>query len=366
MTNNHSCHNMDLLSACWMIRSLDQAVSTLSFDSHSNLVAGGWDGQIKKWNSEGDMIWVQNLPDRISEIIFYQEKVIVASGLHIVCLDSNFGDIEWQKPLEGSADSILVKGEQIFATSSVYDIEHNDFLESAIWAFDLLGKQIWVTKMNERPWFILSHEEDVIIGLGRPISGWAEVSNDGEITNHSLFTDSPVMCGVKSSNGILFGHADGTITSFEEVHNKFSNSIESISATDELVIVGLEGGNLVAYTDNENKIWAEQGSPITCQSIGFSIPNCTTHWSTRWSGVEGSLQVRNLSDGTIIAQTKISLARCLTSNESRVAIGAEDGNIHVWQNEMFARRLDSDSGGEDKQSNERKALKDRLRALRNK
>ena len=118
------------------------------------------------------------------------------------------------------------------------------------------------------------------------------------------------MCGVKSSNGILFGHADGTITSFEEVHNKFSNSIESISATDGLVIVGLEGGNLIAYTDNENQIWAEQGSPITCQSIGFSIPKCTTHWSTRWSGVEGSLQVRNLSDGTIIAQSKISQARC--------------------------------------------------------
>ena len=74
-------------------------MSALSFDSHSNLVAGGWDGQIKKWNSEGDMIWVQNLPDRISEIIFYQEKVIVASGLHIVCLDSNSGDVEWQLSL---------------------------------------------------------------------------------------------------------------------------------------------------------------------------------------------------------------------------------------------------------------------------
>ena len=366
MTNNHSCYNMDLLSACWMVRSLDQAVSAISFDLDSNLVAGGWDGQIKKWDCEGDVIWTQNLPDRISEIIFYQDKVIVASGLHIVCLDSNSGEVEWQNPLEGSADSLLVKSEQIYATSSVYDIEHNDFLESAIWAFDLLGEQNWVTKMNERPWFILSYDEEVIVGLGRPISGWAQISSDGKITNHSLKTDSPVMCGVKASNGILFGHADGTITSLQEIHNKFSNSVESISATDEIVVACLEGGDLVAYKDQNNQIWAEQGSPISCQSIGFSIPNSVTHWSTRWSGVEGSLQVRNLSDGTIIAQSQISQTRCMASNESRVAIGAEDGNIHVWQNEMFARRLDSGEDKEGQQSSEKKALKDRLRALRNK
>ena len=357
---------MDLLSACWMIRSLDQAVSSVSLDSDNNLIAGGWDGQIKKWDSEGDTVWVQDLPDRISEIVFEQEKVIVASGLHIVCLDSNSGEILWQNPLEGSADSLLVKNKQIYATSSVYDIEHNDFLESAIWAFDLSGEQNWVTKLNERPWFILSQDEDVIVGLGRPKSGWAQILPDGEVINHSLQTDSPVMCGVKTTAGILFGHADGTICTSNELHNKFSNSIESISANDDIVIACLEGGDLIAYTESTQQKWLESGFPISCQSIGFPISNYTTHWSTRWSGVEGSLQVRNLSDGTIIAQSPILQTRCMASSESRVVIGSDDGNLHVWQNEMFERRLNTVNDEDSQESGEKSALKERLRALRNK
>ena len=357
---------MDLLSACWMIRSLDQAVSSISLDSDNNLIAGGWDGQIKKWDSDGDLQWVQNLPDRISEIVFHNKKIIVASGLHIVCLNSDSGAVEWQKPLEGSADSLLVKNEQIYATSSVYDIEHNDFLESAIWSFDLLGEHNWVTKIDERPWFILSSEEQVIVGLGRPKSGWAQVLPDGKIVNHSLPTDSPVMCGVKAVTGVLFGHADGTITSPSEIQNRFSHSIESITTIADIVITCLEGGDLMAYNELTELKWSSAGFPITCQSIGFPISDTTTHWSTRWSGVEGSLEVRNLSDGAIIAQSPISQTRCMTSNQSRVAVGSEEGNIHVWQNEMFERRLTSGHDLATDDSSERNILKERLRALRDK
>ena len=357
---------MDLLSACWMIRSLDQAVSTISFDPDENLIAGGWDGQIKKWNPEGDTIWVQDLPDRISEIVFYQGKIIVASGLHIACLDSDSGDVLWQKPLEGSADSLLVKNKQIYATSSVYDIEHNDFLESAIWSFDLSGKQDWVTKINERPWFILSDDNDVIVGLGRPKSGWAQILSDGKIVNHQLYTDSPVMCGVKTPTGILFGHSDGTITSKKDTHNKFSNSIESISALEDTVVACLEDGQLIAYDSKTGQKWLERGFPISCQTVGFTISNFCTHWTTRWSGIEGTLQVRNLSDGAIIAQSPIDQTRCMKSNGSRVALGLEIGKIYVWQNEMFERRLNANGEDDSQESSERNALKERLRALRKK
>ena len=192
---------MDLLSACWMIRSLDQAVSSISLDSDNNLIAGGWDGQIKKWDSDGDLQWVQNLPDRISEIVFHNKKIIVASGLHIVCLNSDSGAVEWQKPLEGSADSLLVKNEQIYATSSVYDIEHNDY--HRVENFDFIGRR---------------HSGSVFLGENLFTFGGAQPEGYNENEDYTTLNsvqfgymdydevDEPNVCELVDCNNLHFVH----------------------------------------------------------------------------------------------------------------------------------------------------------------
>ena len=366
MTGSQTWPNMDLLGACWMIRSLEQPVASVSFDEQNNLVAGGWDGQIRKWNSDGDLLWSENLPDRITEIIFHQDQIILTSGLHIVNLNAETGQINWQHPLEGSADSAIVEGDEIYVTSSVYDIEHNDFLESAIWKYSLEGEQKWVTKINERPWVIMSYQSKVLVGLGRPMSGWGEVLSDGEIINHQLETSSPIMCGTMTSGEVLLGHADGTVSNLKSSENKFEQSIESLQATNKIRIVSLEGGELVA-TDKENKtLWTETGSPISTQVIGFKSSKKTTHWSTRWSGIEGNLEVRDLANGNLIANSPMPQTRTTFSNDSRVVIGSEDGKIHVWEKEMFSRRTQSSSSKQSESSSQRDALKEKLRSLRNK
>ena len=365
MTGSQTWPNMDLLGACWMIRSLEQPVASVSFDEQNNLVAGGWDGQIRKWNSDGDLLWSENLPDRITEIIFHKDQIILTSGLHIVNLNAETGQINWQHPLEGSADSAIVEGDEIYVTSSVYDIEHNDFLESAIWKYSLEGEQKWVTKINERPWFIMSHQSKVLVGLGRPMSGWGEILSDGEIINHQLETSSPIMCGTMTSGEVLLGHADGTVSNLKSGENKFEQSIESLQATNKIRIASLEGGELVA-TDKANKtLWTETGSPISTQVIGFKSSKTTTHWSTRWSGIEGNLEVRDLANGNLIANSPMPQTRTIFSNDSRVVIGSEDGKIHVWEKEMFSRRTQSSSSKQSESSSQRDALKEKLRSLRN-
>jgi WD40 repeat protein len=357
---------MDLLGACWMIRSLEQSVSSVSFDGQNNLVAGGWDGQIRKWNSDGDLLWSENLPDRISEIIFHEDQIIVTSGLHIVVLNSKNGQINWQHPLEGSADSAIVENDEIYVTSSVYDIEHNDFLESAIWKFSLQGEQIWIIRMDERPWFILSHQARVIVGLGRPKSGWGEVIAKGEIINHQLDTSSPIMCGTKNAKEVLFGHADGTISTMKSTENKFLQSIETLQATEITRISSLEGGMLISTDKSSQEIWSANGPPISTQAIGFIVGENKTHWATRWSGIEGSLEVRNLADGSLITDSKIPQTRTIFSNDTRVVIGSEDGKIHVWEKDMFSRRFQSSGEEVAESTSKRDALKEKLRALRNK
>ena len=366
MTESQTWHNMDLLGACWMVRSLEQAVSSVSFDQQNNLVAGGWDGQMRKWNSDGDLLWSENLPDRISEIVFHQDQIIATSGLHIVALNAENGQINWQHPLEGSADSAIVVNDEIYVTSSVYDIEHNDFLESAIWKYSLQGKQKWIIRMNERPWFILTHKSKVMVGLGRPMSGWGEILPKGKIINHQLETSSPIMCGTKNSKEVLFGHADGTISSIKSIENKFAESVELLQATDNLRIISLEGGTLITTDKSNQEIWSAKGSPISTQAVGFISGKNNTHWTTRWSGIEGNLEVRNLVDGNLIAQAPMPQTSAIFSNDSRVVIGSDDGKIHVWEKDMFSRRNQSNDVEQTESSTQRDALKEKLRALRNK
>ena len=365
MTESQTWYNMDLLGACWMIRSLEQSVASVSFDQHNNLIAGGWDGQIRKWNSDGDLLWSEDLPDRISEIVFHDDQIIITSGLHIVNLNADTGEINWQHPLEGSADSVVVENDEIYVTSSVYDIEHNDFLESAIWKFSVKGEQKWVLRMDERPWFILSHEAKVIVGLGRPISGWGEIQPEGEIINHQLETSSPIMCGTKSPEGVIFGHADGTISNSKTTQNKFTESIETLTTFENICIASLEGGNLVATDKLNQDIWGFKGDSISVQAIGFQSSEVRTHWSVRWSGIKGVLEVRNITDGDLVAEAEISQTRTISSNDSRVVIGSDDGKIHVWEKDMFNRRIQSKSEKGSESSSQRDVLKEKLRALRN-
>ena len=356
---------MDLLGACWMIRSLEQSIASVALDKDNNLIAGGWDGQIRKWNIEGDLIWTQLLPDRISEIVFFKDRIIVTSGLHIVNLESKSGEVKWQKPLEGSADSLVVVNDQIYATSSVYDIEHNDFLESAIWNFSASGNQEWVIKIDERPWSLLVHNGKIMAGLGRPKSGWAEILPKGKIVNHSLDTKSPIMCGVISNKGALFGHADGSISTKDEISNKFSQSVESLDSKVGINIASLEGGTLVRLGDSRDEKWSEYGDAISNQVIGFKISKINTHWATRWSGTSGCIEVRNTESGELIADASVPQSRAIFANNTRVVVGSEDGKIHVWEQEMFERRLKSNFSDNSDESTQKSILKDKLRALRN-
>ena len=96
---------MDLVQAAWMIRDLGQPVSAIDIEDNS-VIAGGWDGLLKEWNGDGDLIWSAQCQDRIEAILRVDDKVIVTSGLHISCIIH--GEIIWSNALEGSADMSII------------------------------------------------------------------------------------------------------------------------------------------------------------------------------------------------------------------------------------------------------------------
>ena len=78
---------MDLTSCTWMVRELGEPVSCVHLLDDASLLIGGWNGCIKYFSNEGDVIWTTRTSNRISAMVLEKECVYVTSGLDVVCLD---------------------------------------------------------------------------------------------------------------------------------------------------------------------------------------------------------------------------------------------------------------------------------------
>ena len=353
--------NMD--GACWMRRSLEEPVSALLFDSYNNLIAGGWNGCLSKWSADGDEIWGARLPDRVSSIAVTEKYVFATSGLHLVAVDNETGSVIWQHALEGSADQVIIHNERIITTSSVYDIEHNDFIDSAIWCYDDAGKKHWETHLDERPWVILGTKDKLFVGLGRPKMGAAVVNDDGSLEYLTLESDSPVTAGTESSSGVVFGHSNGDLTKpSEPVRSGNGQSISAICSSKEGALVVCDASQVTKLNSSNQIEWAIDVIGLSAVAKGFPIEGNQSVWLGIQDGINGILHVISQADGAIISTMHCGKINCITGNANRVALGDEKGDIFVWEDAMLNRRFGDDANVED--DGHRQSMRDKLKALR--
>ena len=357
---------MDLIASTWMTRSLGEAVASVALEEDGAAVVGGWDGSLKRWNDQGDLLWAIKLNDRVNEVSIHDDCLVATAGLHIVCIDRETGETRWAHALEGSADSVTVHNGIVYAVSSVYDIEHNDFIESAVWSYALDGTQRWVQRMDERPWSMMACEGELWLGLGRPKCGFAKIKEDGTIVHVNGPVDAPVTCGAFSKHNLLFGHADGTVSNrASDVVHALSSGIDSLVCFDAGAVVGDELGGLHAFFPQDSVAWQQQGDPIESHCRGFEVNGDVSHWVSRWSGTSGSLTVVNANDGTQLSTTTSVHVRFLRCVGDRVIAGCENGDVHVWDRTVFERRIsEKKNDGVGEKDLKKTALQDKLRKLR--
>lgn len=354
---------MDLFASAWMTRSLGESVSAVYLEQEGGIFAGGWDGNLKHWDAEGELVWTATLPDRITVLAIHGGSVFATAGLHVVCLEATTGVQRWSHALEGSADSLYVFEERLYAISSVYDIEHNDFLESAVWNFSFDGTMNWIQRMDERPWTIQEFKGKLFFGLGRPKCGFSAIDAYGIITHNEVKTDSPITCGTSAKKSMLFGHANGVVSNHKgAIQSTEESSVELLVTTPLGYIAALENGTLI-HRKGAEEVWSCNGDIITVQQCGFSFVDVPTHWAGRWSGSEGRVEVRNSETGELLISNQSSRCESIASNSDRIVVGFENGDICLWERSMFERRMKN--GNKSEKKDERKsALQDKLRALR--
>lgn len=351
---------MDLNSCTWMVRELGEAVSCTLLLEDNSLLVGGWDGRIKYWSDEGDIIWEAQTPNRISSMVVQGECVYVTSGLHLVCLKQSNGEQVWDMALEGSADAVVSTATCILAVSSVYDIEHNDFIESAIWAVSFEGELLQTHRMAERPWTLHTYNNGAIAGLGRPMNGYLVLDENGNILEQNKDWGSPTICSTDGENPV-FGLADGSVCSLDgtQVH-AMDSAISNIVAKREIMLLADDQGRVVLL--NDSKQWEANGNDVVAISFGFEINNHDSCWVARWNGSQGALSVHTVEGGAELASLHGHRIHDIAFNGNRLAAGFENGQVYVWEKDLFQRRLNKPPQASNDAG--RNAMFEKLRSLR--
>ena len=354
-------------SVAWMERRMPQSISAVHIDD-SMILAGDWNGVIVAWNLEGEELWSADVGDRVTsfEIDSTDQDIRCIAGREAMRINPIDGNILWRTEFDGSTDILSCANEgRCWISSSVYDIELNDFVVCAITHLDADGQILHRLEFDERPWSLhILPSGDIALGLGRPRGGLLILRPEGEILiqEHLDLGESPVCCGI-GQDEILLGHINGNMTEIS-IDGKLTSSqsiteetIGCMAKKSSCLLIGTTEGKAICYRDGNSAWSVDFGEEIE----HIRISNQERVWFSTWSGRNGAISFLEVESGKIIAHFTLSARlRDIAVHGGFTVIGMDDGRLLVLEEEMLTRRINSDS----KETNDRSDLRDRLRALR--
>ena len=377
----------DLRDLAWFERNLDAGISALHLDDE-RLIAGDWDGGLHCWDLEGETQWTVKASNRVSGFAVGGRWLYAVCGRDVVSIELSSGEICWEHELEGSSDLVACtpEGETILATSSVFDLEMNDFIESTIWRFNSEGELLHQDSIDERPWAISMRKDGVaFLPLSRPRCGMIRATSE-ELHHTPLPTSSPATCGTIAQTHTVVGHVDGTLTCIDDgmvldddTYTNQPGTIESISATEPgfLVSIVIEQGAVGAgfggaeglarsYDEKGKLLWqieTELGRNIEHVMYGPVVNDQASAWFTSWDKRKSVVEVREAIQGAPLLRSESdSRVTSIEGNREYLALGLEDGTLYLIESDLLSRRLSSID--EVKDESHRSDLAEKLRRLR--
>ncbi len=381
-------------ASAWLERQLPSpATAVIIFDD--SLIAGDRDGNLVCWQQDGDECWRCELSNRVGAMAVSNGRVFVTAGRDVVAIDLASGEVVWTAELDGSSDMVGCNSDSgiVVATSSVYDIEVNDFLESAIWRFTVDGELVRSDILDERPWSLeVRTDGRAMLGIGRPRCGMLRADEEG-LHWSALPSEAPITCGLTDRERTVLGHADGVLTVIEDgivldesPFNTQPGSIEALACLSNGLLVALRrdkgvagsgfgGGNGItrALTSEGNLLWEHElpeGVVVENVCEGPKFGDISTSWTSIWDGSDGRILIFDSVDGSAIGEllegSRVNAMASCSPNSEKIALALEDGAVLLFEGEMLTRRLQhpGTESGESEGDEDKSALAQRLRALR--
>ena len=337
-----SSYVRDLFSSCSAVRLIEDS-----------LLAGSHDGLLASWDaSSGIENWRVSIEGPISDISLDSGIIYVTASDSLHAVDQEKGSILWSKKLEGASDYVFAVDGIVWATSSVYELEVADFIEATIWRFDRSGDELGQWVMAERPWHIASDGSDgILLGLGRPRCGYVRVSPKLGIEHIQLPSNSPVTCGSGNDTELIFGHADGSVSAFEDSILEEGSLVTSIALGPYGWISGHEDGSISMKTKSETLPGSIDSVEIV-ETIG---------WASSFDGLNVQIMILGEESETISHDSRVRQMDCSSSG---IVLGDDLGRVYFVESGVMQRRLDSKLE-ESEYDSKNSELRARLRMLRN-
>jgi len=380
-----------LSEVSWFTRHMPRAACSVLL-GRVRVYAGDWDGHLVAWDGDGDECWKADTEDRVEWMAGARDAIgpdgerapfiCATAGSDLVILDAATGEERWRFKLEGSADLVACRddGSRVVATSSVYEIDYNDFIESTCWRFDADGELLRSDTFEERPWhLILDAGAVATLGLGRPRCGLIR-QTDEDCQHLPYAPDDPILCGVTEGAQTMFGHASGDLSALDpdgmelEVFPVGSDdSVLQMDCGPQHAVTGGGGAVLRGFEIREGRPHArwevDVVGPVDELVLGFDLAGSVSVWVATWDGQSATIEVRSADDGSLFATLDPGFrVRSLAARDDRIAIGTDDGSVHLLRQELLVRRLEQEpitsSSDSDEDASRRLEMQERLRALR--
>ena len=380
-----------LSEVSWFTRHMPRAACSVLL-GRVRVYAGDWDGHLVAWDGDGDECWKADTEDRVEWMAGARDAIgpdgerapfiCATAGSDLVILDAATGEERWRFKLEGSADLVACRddGSRVVATSSVYEIDYNDFIESTCWRFDADGELLRSDTFEERPWhLILDAGAVATLGLGRPRCGLMR-QTDEDCQHLPYAPDDPILCGVTEGAQTMFGHASGDVSALDpdgmelEVFPVGSDdSVLQMDCGPQHAVTGGGGAVLRGFEIREGRPHArwevDVVGPVDELVLGFDLAGSVSVWVATWDGQSATIEVRSADDGSLFATLDPGFrVRSLAARDDRIAIGTDDGSVHLLRQELLVRRLEQEpitsSSDSDEDASRRLEMQERLRALR--
>jgi hypothetical protein len=164
----------------------------------------------------------------------------------------------------------------------------------------------------------------------------------------------------------LFGQTDGSVViQSGDVLATESGSVEALTCLPAGYAASTDEGHLTVRSTHGGLLWESKGEAISTHCEAFEKNDSTHLWVARTHGLSGELSVFSADTGALVATGHFDRIRCIQGTANRCVVGCENGDVLVWDRELFMRRLDQGEPQHEEPIDERKsALQAKLRALR--
>ena len=348
-------HRLEGLSS--FVRDLGSECTTLIIHNNA-LIAGSKDGKIAAWDiDDGREKWTLQVDGPISDIAI-SDRIYVTASAELHAIEIEQGTLKWTKNIGGSSDLVVLDKDSIWVTSSLYELDVEDYTETTLFQFNKDSKIIKSINFEEKPWFLIMQKNELILGVGRPRCGYLAINSEYEIRHKKIKGQSPITLGIETLSGFLLGHSNGSITEIND---------------DQVNVIQFEKSPITAVISKENN-WCVGNSNGTIMSSngwkkGFvGIIDCLLDvgnfiWASL-SNSENNIYLLNRNDGEIQYQIiHDSRIRLMSNTDDKIVVSDQNGKVMLFEEKILSRRLGEIKDFSDDQL-KRDLLKKRLRALR--